>query len=71
LSGGRELSQVVDHARGGAQRPLTDADLERKLKDLAEYGNSRCEPQPLIDAIWSLERADDAGALMALAAGVG
>ncbi len=70
LSAGRELSQMIEHARGGGDRPLADADLERKLKDLVEYGDSRCEPQPLIDAIWSLDHADDAGALMALAAGV-
>ena len=30
-----------------------------------------CDPEPLIQAIWSLERADDAGSLMPLAAGRG
>ena len=69
LSGGRELSRMIEHARGGAERPLTDADLERKLKDLNEYGGTGCDADALIEAIWSLERADDAGALMALAAG--
>jgi 2-methylcitrate dehydratase PrpD len=63
------LSWLVDQARGSSARPLSDADLENKLKDLAQYGKSGCDPEPLIQAIWSLDRADDAGSLMPLAAG--
>jgi hypothetical protein len=63
------LSWLVERARGSSARPLTDADLEQKLKDLALHGKSGCDPQPLIAAIWALDRADDAGALMPLAAG--
>ncbi len=68
MAGGRHLSWKVDHARGSLACPLADADLERKLKDLVEYSEADCDPEPLIEAIWSLEDADDAGALMALAA---
>jgi hypothetical protein len=50
-------------------RPLSDADLEQKLKDLIDYGGSKCKARPLIDAIWSLESANDAGEVMRLAAG--
>jgi 2-methylcitrate dehydratase PrpD len=63
------LSGFVDQARGSSARPLSDTDLENKLKDLAHYGKSGCDPQALIGAIWSLDRADDAGSLMPLAAG--
>ncbi|MFH1602613.1 MAG: MmgE/PrpD family protein [Pseudomonadota bacterium] len=63
------LSLSVDVARGSSARPLSDADLESKLKDLTQYGASGCDPEPLIQAIWSLERAGDAGSLMPLAAG--
>jgi 2-methylcitrate dehydratase PrpD len=65
----KALSWFVDRARGSSARPLTDADLEHKLKELAQYGKSGCDPQPLIDAIWSLDHADDAGSLMPLAGG--
>lgn len=68
---GAPLSWFVDQARGSSARPLSDADLESKLKDLAQYGASGCDPEPLIDAIWALDRADDAGSLMPLAAGRG
>jgi len=70
-AGEAELSWFVDRARGSTDRPLTDADLENKLKDLAQYGKSGCDPEPLIAAIWALDNADDAGALMPLAAGRG
>lgn len=67
----RALAWFVDQARGSSVRPLTDSDLEAKLKDLAQYGASGCNPEPLIQAIWSLDRTDDAGSLMRLAAGRG
>jgi 2-methylcitrate dehydratase PrpD len=69
MRGGPSLTRTVDHARGGLARPLSDAELERKLRDLVRHGGSGCDPDPLIAAIWSLDRADDAGVLMSLAAG--
>ena len=68
-AGRAALSRFVDKARGSAARPLSDAELENKLKDLAQYGASGCAAEPLIEAIWSLDGADDAGSLMPLAAG--
>lgn len=70
-SEGRKRSLTIDHARGSSSRPLPDSDLEQKLRDLDEYGASGCEPGRLIDAIWALETAPDAGAVVALAAGAG
>ena len=69
MRGGARLSRLIEHARGGAVRPLTDADLEQKLKDLNEYGGAGADADALIEAVWSLETAADAGALMRLAAG--
>jgi 2-methylcitrate dehydratase PrpD len=69
LQGGKTLTQRIDHARGSVSRPLSDADLEQKLKDLIGYGGSKCKARPLIDAIWALESANDAGEVMRLAAG--
>jgi 2-methylcitrate dehydratase PrpD len=69
LRDGEALSAFVEKARGSLARPLTDADLERKLTDLASYGGSGCDPRPLAAAVWSLDRLDDAALLMPLAAG--
>jgi 2-methylcitrate dehydratase PrpD len=65
---GRTVAKRVEQARGGTLHPLSDADLETKLRELAKFGGSGCQPQPLIDAIWSLDSRPDAGQLMALAA---
>lgn len=69
MRGGTELERKIDIARGSTGKPLSDSDLEQKLKDLIEYGGSRCDAAPLIDAIWSLDLTEDAGSIMPLAAG--
>jgi 2-methylcitrate dehydratase PrpD len=69
MSTGQGLSASVQNARGSLARPLSDAELERKLIELAQYGKSGLDPHPLIEAIWSLERVEDAGRIMALATG--
>lgn len=55
-------------ARGAIKRPLTDSELETKLRELCVYGRSGCDADRLIDAIWNIEDADDAGQLVKLAA---
>jgi 2-methylcitrate dehydratase PrpD len=67
LRDGRVLSSRIEHARGSLQQPLSDAELENKLRDLTAFGRSGCAPQPLIDAIWSLDRSEDAAAVLKLA----
>jgi 2-methylcitrate dehydratase PrpD len=59
--------EYVAIARGAIDRPLSDTELETKLKDLCAYGRSGCNPEPLIDAIWSLENMDDAAMLARMA----
>ena len=68
LRGGRRLSRHVAAARGSLAAPLDDATLEAKLRSLAAWGGSGCAPQPLLDALWTLDRRPDAGSLMPLAA---
>ena len=68
-TGGKTLMVAIDFARGSLDKPLTDRELEVKLQDLCRYGRSGCAAEPLIDAVWALERAHDAGALMVLAQG--
>lgn len=69
LRGGATLSHCVDAARGSLGAPLRDEELSQKLRTLAAWGASGCAPGPLLDALWTLDTADDAGALMQLAAG--
>jgi 2-methylcitrate dehydratase PrpD len=64
---GPALENFVEHAYAGSTRPMTDADIEAKLRELMKHGRSRKDPAPLIDAIWNLDRAPNAASVMALA----
>lgn len=65
------LSRTVEVPQGSTGKPLTDAQIEDKLRALCAYGQSGVQVEPLIDAVWSLDRAQDAGALMSLVVGKG
>jgi 2-methylcitrate dehydratase PrpD len=69
LDDGRSFAHSIEAARGSAARPLTDADLERKLRELCAYGDTGCDAQAIIDAVWAIDGEADAGRLMAHAAG--
>jgi 2-methylcitrate dehydratase PrpD len=58
------LSQKA--ARGSDLNPMSDKDLEDKLRDAAAGWNSRHDIAPLIEAIWQLEKSDDIANLAAL-----
>ena len=70
---GAANSCLVEHARGGLARPLSDADLEHKLISLAEHGSSsggsKIDVRRLIAALWSLDRIEDAASIMSMAGG--
>ena len=68
LRDGKVATRRVESARGSLAVPLTDMELETKLRELCRWGKSGCNPEPLIDALWSLETRADAGSLMQLAA---
>ena len=68
LRGGETLTQRIDAVRGSSARPLTDADLEHKLRDLVAYSGADCDVPRLVEAVWTLDKAHDAGAVVALAA---
>ena len=57
----------VEHAIGSLQRPLTDADLERKFSALAEPVLGRGSLAALITATWGLGTAADVRQLVKLA----
>lgn len=64
---GSTVTSSIEQARGSAGRPLSDSELEDKLRRLAALGAPGCRPQPLIDAVWALDGLEDAGSLMDLA----
>jgi 2-methylcitrate dehydratase PrpD len=58
------LSQPA--ARGSDSNPMSDKDLEAKLRDSAADWNPGHDITPLIDAIWNLDRSADVAKLAAL-----
>ena len=65
---GRTLALEVPHAVGSLGRPMTDAQLEAKLRTHAAMNAPAVATDRLIDAVWALDRADDAATVARLAA---
>ena len=66
LRSGRALSATVLDARGSAARPLSDAEIEAKVRELGELAGQR-DVTAIIDAIWHLDTVADIRALMGFA----
>jgi 2-methylcitrate dehydratase PrpD len=60
-----KLSQPA--ARGSDVSPMSDADLEEKLRTAAAGWNPGYDARPLIDAIWTLDQSADVSELASLA----
>jgi len=60
-----KLSQTA--ARGSDANPMSDEDLEQKLRTAGAGWNSRHDLAPLIDAIWTLDQSADVSKLASLA----
>ncbi len=58
------LSQQA--ARGSDTNPMSDRDLEEKLRDAALSWNPRHDVAPLIDAIWQVDKSTDVAQLAAM-----
>ena len=54
------------HARGSAERPMSDADLDAKFRDNAALGGLAGRAEAAIAAVRGLAAAPDVGGLMAL-----
>jgi 2-methylcitrate dehydratase PrpD len=65
---GRALALDVAHAVGSLGRPMTDAQIEAKVRTHAAMNAPSVPVDRLIDAVWSLDRSDDAGAVARLSA---
>jgi 2-methylcitrate dehydratase PrpD len=59
--------QLTQHAaRGSDTNPLSDGDLEEKLRMTATGWNPKFDVAPLIEAIWTLDRCADVSGLVAM-----
>lgn len=67
MADGTLVVEHIDAAQGSRAKPLTDADLENKLRTLCEHGRSGVDANRLIDAVWALDKADDASLPVRLA----
>ena len=63
LADGRTIRKHVDHPVGSLERPLSDGQLEEKLRALSEGVLTDAQVNALIAAVWSLDRAENAGVL--------
>jgi 2-methylcitrate dehydratase PrpD len=63
---GRTFELEQRAARGSDANPLSDRDLEEKLRVAATMWNPRYDPTPLIDAIWRVETSADVSDLVSL-----
>lgn len=66
LADGRTLEHHVDHAVGSEARPMSDADLERKFRGLAEPVLPASSIERLIEGCWDIEKVADVGELIRL-----
>lgn len=65
---GKTLSRDIDAALGSRSNPLSDDQLESKLEALSRHSGFKGDHKRLADAIWSIEKMDDAGEVVRLAA---
>ena len=68
MANGAEHQTTVLHARGSFEKPLSDADIEAKVRELAAHAGSGIDANPIIAGVWGLDQAPGVGQLMAAAA---
>ena len=64
--GGGVISEEVVHARGSVELPMSDAEIEEKVRSLATWRARECDVDRLIEAIWNLDEVIDVSTLMEL-----
>jgi 2-methylcitrate dehydratase PrpD len=61
LRNGQRLASHVPHALGSLERPMSDADIERKFRDLAQDVLPQSQIDKAIDLCWKIDEQADAG----------
>ena len=64
LRDGTKKHVFVEHAIGSLERPMTDADLERKFHSLADHTIGEAKAKALIEACWKVGQAKDVKTLV-------
>ena len=64
LSDGRKLVRFVEESLGNLRRPLTDRQLEDKLRDQAVPALSSAQVDRLIELCWNIDKLEDVGELV-------
>jgi 2-methylcitrate dehydratase PrpD len=71
MSDGRRFTQFVEASLGNLARPLSDAQLEAKFREQAEFVLAPGAIDPLVDACWAIDRLDDVNQLVLAAVPTG
>jgi 2-methylcitrate dehydratase PrpD len=64
LTSGETLSEIVMEAKGSLADPLSDRDIEAKLRDCARLGGTDWDIDRIIDDVWRLDTLADVSSLM-------
>jgi 2-methylcitrate dehydratase PrpD len=64
LTSGETLGEMVMAPRGSLADPLSDRDLEAKLRDCARLGGTDWDMDRVIDGVWHLDTLSDVSNLM-------
>jgi 2-methylcitrate dehydratase PrpD len=55
LNSGKVLTKTIMHARGSLENPLSDAELESKLRESARRSGGKWAVDRIIESVWRLE----------------
>jgi 2-methylcitrate dehydratase PrpD len=64
LASGETLSETVMAARGSLSDPLSDRDIEAKLRECARLGGTAWNADAIIEDVWRLDALADVSGLM-------
>jgi 2-methylcitrate dehydratase PrpD len=66
LADGSTHQHYVEHPRGSAKRPLSDAELAAKYRANAALGGTTADVESQLAALWALDKSTSIAPLMAL-----
>ena len=64
LMSGEVFTEAVTSPRGSQAAPLSDSDIEEKLREGVRTGRSDWDADRVIDAVWRLDAVDDVATLL-------
>jgi hypothetical protein len=64
LTSGETFEEIVMDAKGSLADPLSDRDIEAKLRDSARLGGADWDVDRVIDHVWRLDTLADVSSLM-------